>query len=62
MTYASKLLKTMELTDFPGSKKIRADIIDEIVERRIIAENRNRYVCNVCFTMTSTSKTCYCNE
>jgi len=61
MTYASKLLKTMELRDFPGHKGIDLDIIDKIIEKREIAQNRRRNICKTCFTMTSTSKACYCD-
>jgi hypothetical protein len=61
MTYASKLLKTMELRDFPGYKGLDLDIIDKIIEKREIAQNRRRYVCKVCNIMTSTSKSCYCD-
>jgi len=62
MTYASILVKSMELRDFPGNRGLSPDIIDKIIEKREIAENRRRSICKVCFTMTSTSKACYCNE
>lgn len=61
MTYASKLVKTMELRDFPGHKGINPDIIDKIIEKREIAQNRRRNMCETCFCMTSTSKACYCD-
>jgi hypothetical protein len=61
MTYASILVKSQQLTDFPGNRKISADIIDKIVEKAEIARNRNRYVCKTCHMMTSTSKSCYCD-
>jgi hypothetical protein len=60
MTYASKLVKTMELRDFPGHKGINPDIIDKIIEKREIAQNRRRYVCKTCQIMTSTDGSCYC--
>jgi hypothetical protein len=61
MTYASILVKTQQLRNFPGQKSISADIIDKIVENREKAQNRNRNVCKTCHMMTSTSKSCYCD-
>lgn len=61
MTYASKLLKTMELRDFPGYRGINPEIIDKIIENREKAQNRRRYVCKTCNIMTSTDKSCYCD-
>jgi hypothetical protein len=60
MTYSSRLLKTMTLRDFPGHKGLNPDIIDNIIEKQERAVNRRRYICKVCFTMTSTDKSCYC--
>jgi len=62
MTYSSKLLKTMELRDFPGHKGISLDVLDEIIEKRERRANKRRNLCKVCFTMTSTDKTCFCTE
>ena len=61
MTYASKLLKTMELRDFPGHKGLNPEIIDNIIEKQERAANRRRNICKVCFTQTSTDKSCYCD-
>lgn len=61
MTYASRLRRMQELTDFPSKRRINAEVIDKIIEQREKAENRNRYVCKTCFTMTSTDKSCYCD-
>lgn len=61
MTYASKLLKTQLLRDFPGHKGLNPEIIDKIIEKQEIAANRRRNICKVCFTQTSTDKSCYCD-
>jgi hypothetical protein len=60
MTYASRLLKTMELTDFPAKKKLNPAMIDSIIEKAERAANRRRIVCKSCFTQTSTDKSCFC--
>jgi len=60
MTYASKLVRSMELTDFPGKRRMSLDVIDNIIIKAEIAENRRRNICKTCFTQTSTDKSCYC--
>jgi len=62
MTYASKLVKSMELTDFPSKRRLSLEVIDLIIEKQEIAQNRRRSVCKSCFTMTSTDKSCYCDK
>jgi hypothetical protein len=60
MTYSSKLLASQSLKDWPGSKGIASDVVDEIVEKEQRRIMKRRTLCTVCMSYRSTSGSCFC--
>jgi len=60
MTYASRLVRTQELRNWPKPPSMDLDTIDRILDEKEKMLNRRRSICPVCMTQTSTSGSCFC--
>lgn len=60
MTYAARLRARQNLKDWPGSKGMDLDRVDDIIERKVRKEMKGRTLCRVCSTYKSVSGVCFC--